>query len=220
MSIDSVLSATARPFYQSTFGYTEELALTILGFMVEIGKKRLTSDGTISAEDEPEIRKLLLCVNEESYFRDERFSFSLELGIVKAIAEAKTILPRDPTTEELGTTLLERLQEIFPEDLARKLLIYALKNFVNGVHQPKSKEEFEEKIRKHFQQRQEIREKYYPADKISSRPTTPRLSGTDTWVVSCPQCGQEKRCDAKTKRFRCKKCSFDKPYPLNPPATP
>lgn len=45
-------------------------------------------------------------------------------------------------------------------------------------------------------------------------PHTQSNQGTETWLVSCPGCGLEKRVDRRTKRFRCKQCDFDQPFPF------
>ncbi|OGZ12627.1 MAG: hypothetical protein A3D67_04460 [Candidatus Lloydbacteria bacterium RIFCSPHIGHO2_02_FULL_51_22] len=39
-----------------------------------------------------------------------------------------------------------------------------------------------------------------------------RIPGNATTEVPCPQCKEKKRCDANTKRFRCKKCGYDAPF--------
>lgn len=54
---------------------------------------------------------------------------------------------------------------------------------------------------------------------IEQRPHIPALRapgvnrGTDTELVPCPECGLEKRCDQKTKNFRCR-CGFASMYPF------
>ena len=42
----------------------------------------------------------------------------------------------------------------------------------------------------------------------------PQFEGTASVLVPCPQCDEKKRCDANTKRYRCKKCGFDEPFNL------
>ena len=186
----------------------EESAITLLGMVFEHGKEFFLEG--IQKEDFPretgkqELRKLLLCISEESLLSDPYFSLSLYLGSLSSIDRTEKILGRELRGEEGSAAIKIALDDIFPSALSEKLFQCLLKNY--QLFSKLTNEEFKEKLREYY----ERQKKTFPKPGLENKSKCMSV-GTDTWLVPCPNCSLEKRCDARTKRFRCK-CGLEKPY--------
>lgn len=96
-----------------------------------------------------------------------------------------------------------RLREFFPEEIVQALTVEVYSEVT---------EKFEQFARVFLLQRAGTF--LVPRPSQSVLVSTSRSQGTKTWFVSCPNCGTEKRVDHRTKRFRCKQCDFDQPFPF------
>ncbi len=186
----------------------EEHAIALLGMVFEHGKdfflENWREEDFPKEEGERELRKLPLCINEESLLSDPYFPLSLYLGALYAIDRTEKTLGRELKEGEGSAAIKIALEDVFPPTLSEKLFQYLLKNF--QFFSKLTNEELKEKLK----ERQERQKKLFlkPGLESKAKYTT---TGTDTWLVSCPNCGLKKRCDAGTKHFKCK-CGLEKPY--------
>ena len=171
---------------------------------IEITKRA----GLILEDPDQIISDLFACVREEAFFTNPVFRFSLRLGVCRLLQQ---VVELDEPVEKWRTEFRELIWDIFPENLQMKIWDYtfdSLEKFQKLIDVFPSDEE--------RKQHQENRKKLVPGQNTPQpQPLKQRFSkpGTDTWMVACPDCGTEKRCDKRTKRFRCKTegCDFDKP---------
>ena len=104
-----------------------------------------------------------------------------------------------------------RLEEILPKELADCVF----QEFVVQISEKAKSNRLptKEENDAHYEYIKKILLKELPSPATSTF-VQPALAGTHTWLVNCPKCCDiQKRCDARTKRFRCK-CGFDQPYPF------
>ena len=183
----------------------EESALIFLSIMVVEGKESFDLDG-LSWHPSDCTLELFSKVKDDKFFQPF-FVTSMKMALVDIFkSEQKTTTDLTGVAKMALDKFSARLKEIFPAYFAERLFQFAC----SKLQESKkwlfcSKEELWE------------RQKYAQGvfDKSIIREGLPQQcpSGTGTWLVSCPQCKLKKRCDMKTKNFRCK-CGFEKPYPF------
>lgn len=183
----------------------EEAALVFLSTMLMRGKEYLDSSDETSWNASDCTLELFSKVKDDKFFQPF-FVTSMKVTLSKIfVTEVKTGADSKETMERSLDRFLVRLKEIFPDYFAKKLFA-----FVGS--------KLEENIEWLIYSMEEVRENRKYADSVfnGSLITGQQSScpvGTNTRLVPCPQCKLNKRCDAKTKHFRCK-CGFDKPYPF------
>lgn len=188
----------------------EQEALLYLGALIENGKEKwfaiLRQENVPLPDPEGAIAHLFTYIKEEALFTDPSFAFSLRLALCYATVVA---IKEQGDSKALFRC---RIDEIFPEDLCERIFQLAYDNILQDQKNGKEVVPSREEIDRHFAKRRGVI--------ISSvRQTVTRSvrhSGTDTWMEACPGCGLEKRCDHRTRRFHCKSCGFDQPYPFEP----
>ncbi|OHA64653.1 MAG: hypothetical protein A2667_02310 [Candidatus Wildermuthbacteria bacterium RIFCSPHIGHO2_01_FULL_47_27] len=191
----------------------EESAMILLGVVFELGKEFSLDvtqrEGFTKEEAEQGLRKILLCINWESLLHDPHFSLSLYLGAFSAIDRAEKILGRKLNEVEELTAIKMALDDIFPSTLSAKLFQHFVKN--GQSFSKLTDEEFKTRVNELYERRRKLFPRPDVPASYAGGGARPVNRGTDTWLVPCPSCGLEKRCDAKTKRFSCK-CGLGKPY--------
>ncbi len=201
----------ARDLFGNQSEYiSEQEALHYLGALVENGKgywlEFLRKHNVYLPDPEGAIADLFACINEDSLFTDPSFSFSLRIALCRVTLGA---------IEEKGDfkALLHRqIDEIFPEELRERIYRYVLGDMFKDHDDGKNIVPSQEEVARHFEERRKTLGPF-----VTQTPTRSVINlGTDTWMEACPNCGLEKRCDKRTKRFRCKTCGFDQPYPFRP----
>jgi len=194
----------------------KEERLCYLGILVELGKGHCIAAlrDAITQLSAEEAERLIAVSSipreeyEEVLFTDPSFAFSLRLTICKITSEEPNWKP----------AFLKRLLEIFPGELAERLWVHAVYNITLDLKAGKDIVPSRDQINSHLEHRRQILLSHAPGrlQNRTGKPVMQRGSGTHTWIEPCPKCGLEKRCDAKTKNFRCKNCGFDQPYPFKP----
>ncbi len=193
----------------------KEEALAYLGTLVEFGKEHwlatLRDENIQLPPGEPEriiTDTLTIIEDKEILFTNPSFAFSLRLAICKIASDERDWKPM----------FLKRLVKIFPEELADRLWVYAVHSIICDGKAGKDVVPSREQINAHLERRRQIILSHAPEQPYirTGNPMASRSLGTHTRLEKCPQCGLEKRCDAKTKRFRCKQCDLDQPYPFQP----
>jgi len=186
----------------------EQEALHYLGALVENGREHwLETLRTLHVplpDPARTIAALFACIREESLFTDPSFAFSLRLALCDVTAAA---MREKADAEEL---LRRRIDGVFPENLRRRIRLQVHEDVLKDHADGKDLVPSQEAIRRHFEERRKA------TSQSATRPPAQavRNPGTDTWLEPCPGCGLEKRCDKKTKWFRCKPCGFDQAYPF------
>ncbi len=187
--LDKVATEFVRESFRRIVGMPESVALCILESLVERGTEEL---------GQKSITEALLCVREECYVTDESFSFSAYIGMLDCARK------KDP-----AVAFVRRLMRIFPDTLMEK--IYKLGQDSVKKYNGLSKEEFLARWQKHQENRSRVLQEYF--GNVPAKVNPARIGGTATRLVRCPKCKTEKRCDSKTKQFRCK-CGFQTAYPF------
>lgn len=186
----------------------EQEALYCLGALVENGKKQwleiLREQNVPLPDPEGAIADLFACINEDSLFTDPSFAFSLRLALCNVTAVA---IEEKKDWKELFN---RRIDEIFPEELRERIHRHIFVNMLKDHDDGKSIVPSQEEIERHFKERRRALGPFVAQIPMRSV----RNLGTETWKEACPNCGVEKRCDHRTKRFLCKPCGFDQPYPF------
>ncbi len=184
-------------------------ALNFLGAVVEMGLQPFDNLPDVTPEF---IRKELDTAIEQArgeFFKDEFFGVSLQIGVTKLFEEY-------PQPAAYRSKFRERLEQIFPADLARALFDYVFDRFKEHPLTKEALAKHDEKHRQFLGRERFLEEQRLNNVRLAQRgkplPWT-TVRGTTTWLVPCPHCGEKKRCDEKMKRFRCR-CGFDKPYPF------
>ena len=191
---------------------SEQEALHYLGALVEQGKERwletLREQNVPLPDPEGAITDLFSCINEDSLFTDPSFAFSLRLALCHVTLVA---IEEKKDSRELFD---RRIDEIFPEELRERIHRYVFANMLKDQDDGKSIVPSQEEAARHFEER---RRAVRPlATQTPMRSSSGRNLGTNTWMEACPNCGLKKRCDKRTRQFRCKPCGFDQPYPFTP----
>ena len=190
---------------------SEQEALHYLGALVEHGKERwletLREQNVPLPDPEGAITDLFSCINEDSLFTDPSFAFSLRLAMCKVTVVA---IEEKKDWKELFS---RRIDGIFPEELRKRIRRYVFANMLKDHDDGKSIVPSEEEVARHFEERRRAIEPFATQAPIRS---SARNLGTNTWMEACPNCGLKKRCDKRTRQFRCKPCGFDQPYPFKP----
>lgn len=195
-------------------------ALLCLGLLVEVGRKRcievMRHQGISGKNIESVVEYLLAQTGETVLFTDESFAFSLRLAFYHAAIEAiNQPAGEDKPLEEL---LAHQINGIFPERLHDRILGHIYTNVIKdyGDDSLRKNVPSQTEIKKHLEERR-IAFREALKETAPKIPTPPVIKhGTDTWMEPCPSCGVEKRCDKRTRRFHCKPCGFDQPYPFKP----
>jgi len=197
----------ARSFILTpSFGINKDIAIACLGILVENGKGKL-SDQDIDFNSMT--RQLVLCVSEKELLNNKHFATCLRLAILQAHQKTKD----DPDWKQKWPMLFaERLAEVFPIDLGKTLASHAIGKFWEDAR--KGVDHIlpsEQALKELVDSRKCIAE--YAANQAPLPPRAPTYPGTATHLAPCPKCGQKKRCDQNTKRFRCS-CGFNQSYPF------
>lgn len=188
---------------------SEKEALLCLGVIVETGKKKMCEIIGISWEKlAADIKVFFLVVSEETLFNDPTFAFSLRLAFCNTAGAALEV--KEDANEAFGN----RIAEVFPDHLCVPIYKYAFAAILKDLKAGKGIVPPEEEIAKHFEERRKAAKPFMTDARPSMQPN--RHTGTNTWMEPCPDCGLEKRLDKRTKRFNCKQCGFDQPYPFKP----
>ena len=199
--------------------FTKEQAICYLGLTVENGKKAILENFFKSgillyeAAYTDFINRLITSVTEYNLLNDPDFAVSLQLAWIHLVSKNPDWPP----------VLEDHLKEIFPAELTQKLLLKVLrwrKEEINRIRQEGEKakiqlgKEFEARLKAHYDHYKRVIDAALNPNHPPLYSTMPIQRGTPT-QIPCPNCGLKKRCDANTKRFRCKNCGFDKAYPLS-----
>ena len=191
---------------------SEQEALHYLGVLVEHGKEQWLEfllEANVSLPDpEGAIADLFACIKEDSLFTDPSFAFSLRLALCHVTLVA---IEEKKDSRELFD---RRIDEIFPEELRERIHRYVFGNLLKDHDEGKSIVPSQEEAARHFEERRKA--VLGPSVAQALMRSSARNLGTNTWMEPCPNCGLEKRCNKRTRQFRCKPCGFDQPYPFKP----
>lgn len=140
------------------------------------------------------------------WLRNSNFQIAICIGLADAFRHV-----RESNGDGIGE-FTRRLRRVFGSITAEMIKTIAIArmavNMGSGINQFISATEFLQ-----FMAWMEAGDPLF-VQKLSSTKRIPVIHGTQTWMVSCPTCGTEKRCDSNTKRFRCK-CGFESAFPLS-----
>ncbi len=189
---------------------SEKEALICLEVYVETGKESCIKATEASPfEVDAAVKDLFKIIKEETLFTDPTFAFSLRLAYCNVVAEA---IKEGKETESVFEA---RINETFPKELGERILEQFFENVRTDYAGGKEIVPTSEEIDKHFRERRKAIAPFAMQGRTATLRQN-RNTGTNTWMEPCPDCGLEKRLDKRTKRFNCKKCDFDQPYPFKP----
>jgi len=176
-----------------------EEAVWTLATALEIGKEKVEEGGGEFLDYLEEAREVL--GDEVSSIPEIRFGARL------------CLLLRTKSGPQRLEQFVTAVIEIIPEQkYVEELVVATVREFREGRNdEPVVREKEFEEYRK--RQSQFISKILGKSEPIPIRPRRKERRKTHTELVPCPDCGLEKRCDAKTKNFRCK-CGFESPFPL------
>lgn len=154
-----------------------------------------------------EVAKLLFWITEEDLKQNKFFDTALRIAMFRdaILAKKENINSAD--------VLIKRLSAIFPQKMADNLFLHAY----DRLKEDDAKGQLfmtETELKQHFEERKKLLG--LDPSQTTRANKTYRSVGVETGLVHCPQCGEKKRVDKNTKRFRCagKGCGFDRPYPF------
>ncbi|MBI2121891.1 MAG: hypothetical protein HYT98_02105 [Candidatus Sungbacteria bacterium] len=197
----------------------EKFALYALGNMVETGKNQWVEfareEGKSPAEVDSGILHFLgQLAEDDEFYLNPLFIMSLRIALINLHARYGVGHALDHVHE--------RLRAIFPKMLAQEIYEYFRDLLRREAESNQELYPDEEAVEKFQNERRKFMEacinspEYYKKSlkKNNEARINMRPAGTSTEIIPCPACHQEKRVDAATKRFHCKKCGFDRPYPF------